>query len=328
MRVTGVLATHFHPDHVGGDLMGYRIEGITDLLERVHVPVHVQRDEAPWVVRATGVGEDELAQHSSGDVVSVGDVEIELVHTPGHTPGSQCFSVDGRLVSGDTLFLDGCGRTDLPGGDPEQMYESITTRLARFGDDTVLYPGPSLCPGALGHHGRHPCPQLRVPPAHARAVAGHVRRLTAMRYLEPGRPRRRRPSSSSARPSPECGRSRPCVPRATAAASILVGDEPHLPYDRPPLSKQFLAGTWGLERVRLRDAAEDRRASGLDLRLGRRAVALDVDAHNVELDDGATVEFDGLVVATGAHARPLPGTEAVAGVQTLRTLEDCLTLAP
>jgi len=141
-----VLATHFHPDHVGGDLMGYRIEGITDLLAAVQAPVHVQRDEAPWVVRATGVGEGDLVQHHSGDVVRVGEVDIELVHTPGHTPGSQCFHVDGRLVSGDTLFLDGCGRTDLPGGDAEQMYESLTTRLARFGDDTVLYPGHLYSP--------------------------------------------------------------------------------------------------------------------------------------------------------------------------------------
>ena len=60
-----------------------------------------------------------------GDVVAVGGVDIELVHTPGHTPGSQCFLVDGRLVSGDTLFLEGCGRTDLPGSDPEQMYDSL-----------------------------------------------------------------------------------------------------------------------------------------------------------------------------------------------------------
>jgi glyoxylase-like metal-dependent hydrolase (beta-lactamase superfamily II) len=141
MHLTGVLATHFHADHVGGDLMGYPIEGVTNLLERVQVPVHVQRDEARWMVLSSGLSEDELSKHDSGDVVEVGELEIELVHTPGHTPGSQCFSVAGRLVSGDTLFLEGCGRTDLPGGDPEQMYESLTTRLARFGDDTLLYPG-------------------------------------------------------------------------------------------------------------------------------------------------------------------------------------------
>ncbi|MHB8329968.1 MAG: MBL fold metallo-hydrolase [Acidimicrobiales bacterium] len=146
MRCVGVLATHYHPDHVGGDLMGNAIQGVADVLERAPVPVHVQRAEAPWVVRATGVGEADLAQHDSGDVVQVGAVDIELVHTPGHTPGSQCFFVEGRLVSGDTLFLDGCGRTDLPGGDPEQMYESLTTRLARFGDETVLFPGHLYSP--------------------------------------------------------------------------------------------------------------------------------------------------------------------------------------
>ena len=127
-------------------MMGYRLEGITDLLESEQVPVHVQRAEAPWVTRTTGVSDADLVQHDSADIVKVGDIDIELVHTPGHTPGSQCFWVAGRLVSGDTLFLDGCGRTDLPGGDAEQMYESLTTRLARFGDDTVLYPGHLYSP--------------------------------------------------------------------------------------------------------------------------------------------------------------------------------------
>jgi glyoxylase-like metal-dependent hydrolase (beta-lactamase superfamily II) len=141
MRCTGVLATHFHPDHVGGSLGTWPIEGIVELLERVQVPVHVQRDEVPWVERATGVSGSELVGHSSGDVVTVGGVNVELLHTPGHTPGSQCFLVDGRLVAGDTLFLEGCGRTDLPGSDPAAMYDSLTTRLARVPDETVLFPG-------------------------------------------------------------------------------------------------------------------------------------------------------------------------------------------
>jgi hydroxyacylglutathione hydrolase len=146
MRIVGVLATHYHPDHVGGEMMGYPIEGVAKLLEELSVPVHVQRAELPWVARVTGLGEAELVGHESGDVVRVGHVDVELVHTPGHTPGSQCFHVRGRLVAGDTLFLQGCGRTDLPGGDPEQMYESLTTRLARFTDDTVLYPGHLYSP--------------------------------------------------------------------------------------------------------------------------------------------------------------------------------------
>ncbi len=141
MRLVGALATHYHPDHVGGDMMGHGIQGLRELLARTSVPIHVQADEAPWVERATGVSADELVTHASGDTVVVGEIPITLIHTPGHTPGSQCFLVDGRLVAGDTLFLDGCGRTDLPGGDPEQMYESLTTRLAQVPDDAVLFPG-------------------------------------------------------------------------------------------------------------------------------------------------------------------------------------------
>ncbi|HEV7864449.1 MAG TPA: MBL fold metallo-hydrolase, partial [Acidimicrobiia bacterium] len=140
MRLTGVLATHYHPDHVGGEMMGFSLAGIGQLLELTDVPIHVQREEAPYVTAVTGVT-DALVSHDSGDTVTVGSVPIELVHTPGHTPGSQCFLVDGKLVAGDTLFLDGCGRTDLPGGDPEQMYLSLTQRLAQVPDDAVLYPG-------------------------------------------------------------------------------------------------------------------------------------------------------------------------------------------
>jgi len=141
MRLVGTLATHYHPDHVGGSLMGHPISGIADLLEREQVPIHVQGEEVEWVTRSTGVGTEHLVAHSSGDTVMVGEIPITLIHTPGHTPGSQCFLVEGRLVAGDTLFLDGCGRTDLPGSDPEQMYLSLTQRLSQVPDDAVLYPG-------------------------------------------------------------------------------------------------------------------------------------------------------------------------------------------
>lgn len=140
MTVDGVLATHYHPDHVGGSMMGMRIEGISRLLETCSVPIHVNSAELPWVERTTGVSPDHLIGHDAGDVVSVGSIDVTLVHTPGHTPGSQCFLVDGRLVSGDTLFLDGCGRTDLPGSDPNQMYDSLSM-LAKLPGDTVIFPG-------------------------------------------------------------------------------------------------------------------------------------------------------------------------------------------
>jgi glyoxylase-like metal-dependent hydrolase (beta-lactamase superfamily II) len=142
MKVTGALASHYHPDHVGGDMMGHQISGVRELLTLNPVPVHVHEDEAPWVQRITGASATDLVEHSSGDVVQVGEVKVELIHTPGHTPGSQCFLVDGRyLVSGDTLVLEGCGRTDLPGGDPALLYESLTQKLAKVPDEAILFPG-------------------------------------------------------------------------------------------------------------------------------------------------------------------------------------------
>ena len=147
LRLTGVLVTHYHPDHVGGDLGGWKIEGLRELLASdAAAPIHVQQEEASGVMRVTGASESDLVRHRSGDVVTVGDIDITLLHTPGHTPGSQCFLVDGRLVSGDTLFLDGCGRTDLPGGDPQALYESLTQKLAVLPDETVLYPGHHYSP--------------------------------------------------------------------------------------------------------------------------------------------------------------------------------------
>ena len=140
MKVVGALATHYHPDHVGGSMMGANIDGIARLLEKLDIPIHVQELESQWIMRTTGVSANHLHQHQPGDTVKVGDIEICLVHTPGHTPGSQCFLVDNRLIAGDTLFLEGCGRTDLPGSNPDQMFESLQT-LAALPDQTVVYPG-------------------------------------------------------------------------------------------------------------------------------------------------------------------------------------------
>ena len=140
MKLTGVLATHYHPDHVGGSMMGMNIEGVAALLDLQPVPIHVNANEANWVTRTTGISDNDLVKHSGGDKLCVGDIEITFVHTPGHTPGSQCFLVEQRLVAGDTLFLEGCGRTDLPGSNPGEMYASLQT-LAKMPSDTLVCPG-------------------------------------------------------------------------------------------------------------------------------------------------------------------------------------------
>ncbi|PWI13647.1 FAD-dependent oxidoreductase [Streptomyces sp. Act143] len=104
---------------------------------------------------------------------------------------------------------------------------------------------------------------------------------------------------------------------------VVIGDEPHRPYDRPPLSKEFLAGTLGEAELALEADGEDLAAQWL---LGTRAVGLDHVGRTVRLADGREVRADGFVLATGAAARTLPGSEGLAGVHTLRTLDDARAL--
>jgi glyoxylase-like metal-dependent hydrolase (beta-lactamase superfamily II) len=140
LHLSGVLVTHHHPDHVGGSMMGFELKGLAELLERVSVPVHVNSQEAQFVSGITGIPMSDLTSHGHGDKVSVGAIDIELLHTPGHTPGSQCFLLDGRLVAGDTLFLEGCGRTDFPGGDSDEIFRSLQ-KIAQLPGDPTVFPG-------------------------------------------------------------------------------------------------------------------------------------------------------------------------------------------
>jgi NADPH-dependent 2,4-dienoyl-CoA reductase/sulfur reductase-like enzyme len=108
-------------------------------------------------------------------------------------------------------------------------------------------------------------------------------------------------------------------------AITIVGDEPHLPYDRPPLSKRVLSGEWDADRILLRKS-DDMGSIDVRWRLGARAVTLDLDDHTVGLDGGDRIRFDGLVVATGAAPRRLRGQEEHDHVVVLRTLDDALDL--
>lgn len=140
-EIAGALVTHYHPDHVGGDLWGLSVEGLGRFLELAPSPIYVNRHEASGLKKVTGVSDSDMKQVEGGDKLTVGEVEVTFLHTPGHTPGSQCFLVGDRLVAGDTLFVQGCGRVDLPGGDPEAMYQTLTQKLAKLPKETVLYPG-------------------------------------------------------------------------------------------------------------------------------------------------------------------------------------------
>ena len=164
LKPVAALVTHYHPDHVGGEMMGHDIEGLARLLERDPVKVYVHRSEAPGLRKITGVSENDMVKVESGDRLRIGDVDVEFLHTPGHTPGSQCFRVKNTLVSGDTLFIRGCGRVDLPGSNPDDMYASLR-KLAALPDDTVLLPGHNYDPVPRATVGETKAsnPYLRIP---------------------------------------------------------------------------------------------------------------------------------------------------------------------
>ena len=137
MEVTAALVTHTHQDHVGGHLFGHDIEGLAELLEKCKARVYVHKSELDTlpIPKSETVPTDEHTR------LEIGEVSVEFIHTPGHTPGSQCFKVGDNLVSGDTLFIGACGRADLPGSDPGQLYESLTGKLMKLEEKTLVFPG-------------------------------------------------------------------------------------------------------------------------------------------------------------------------------------------
>ncbi len=141
LTIEHILITHYHPDHLGGSMMGMTIEGAARMLERIKAKIYVNRNEAEGARKVAGLGDSDLVKMDAGDTLKLGDLTVTFLHTPGHTPGSQCFLADGNLVSGDTLFVNSCGRVDLPGSDPEAMYYSLNNTLRNLPETTVVYPG-------------------------------------------------------------------------------------------------------------------------------------------------------------------------------------------
>jgi glyoxylase-like metal-dependent hydrolase (beta-lactamase superfamily II) len=157
-RITKDLVTHFHPDHLGGALMGHQITGAAELVARVPAKVVIHKAELPYVHRLTGLSSSDVIAVEGGSDVTIGTLPVKMLHTPGHTPGSQCFLVGDGVVSGDTLFIGSCGRVDLPGSNPEDMYHSLTNVLGRLPDSTVLYPGHNYADrprSTIGDEKRH-----------------------------------------------------------------------------------------------------------------------------------------------------------------------------
>jgi hydroxyacylglutathione hydrolase len=142
LRIRHILLTHGHPDHVNG---------LEQLLKATDANVYIHADEVDYmrkVAQSFGMPLDFMNQKSGnfrtvsdGETAHIGKVPLQFLHTPGHTPGSQCFLVENSLFSGDTLFVDSCGRVDMPGGEPEKMWWSLNQKLRSLDDSIVLYPG-------------------------------------------------------------------------------------------------------------------------------------------------------------------------------------------
>ncbi len=128
LNITDVLLTHSHDDH---------INGINGVLDSYDAEVHLLHAEAKhW-----GNTDLKASLHYGGDVLSLGKTNIEILHTPGHTPGSACYKVNDELLTGDTLFVFGCGRCDMHGGDPNEMFNTLNDMRTNLPADTVIRPG-------------------------------------------------------------------------------------------------------------------------------------------------------------------------------------------
>jgi hydroxyacylglutathione hydrolase len=129
LKIEMIFATHNHADHTGG---------INSLVEGTGAQVVVHKGDAPSLRKRRIPVNKEV---DDGEKLKLGDVEIQVIHTPGHTPGSMCLLADGKLFTGDTLFVGNCGRSDLAGGDTRQLYDSLHKKLKILSDDILVYPG-------------------------------------------------------------------------------------------------------------------------------------------------------------------------------------------
>ncbi len=128
VTITDILLTHSHHDH---------INGVEELLEATDAQMHLLKAEA----RFWGRYLDLPTLHHGGDEIQLGETPIQILHTPGHTPGSACFHLGDKVITGDTLFVFGCGRCDLRGGDPEQLFDTLRHLSQDLPANTVIHPG-------------------------------------------------------------------------------------------------------------------------------------------------------------------------------------------
>ncbi len=131
-KIVGIVVTHFHFDHC---------KALPEAWQLLQVPVWLPKGEG----EALAEPQYKISWMEEGSEISFGEKKLHCLSMPGHTPNEICLLIENHLITGDVLFVDGCGRVDLPGSDPQQMYQSLK-RLSEMPDDIVIYPGHDYGP--------------------------------------------------------------------------------------------------------------------------------------------------------------------------------------
>ncbi len=142
LKITHVINTHNHSDHTAGNM---------DIVAATGAQVCIHRLDAAGLGKLFNRGFSRLMGGKGspqpdvlledGDTIEIGDTAIKVIHTPGHTPGGICLYADNNIFTGDTLFIESAGRTDLPGGNRQQLQTSIQNRISRLPEETLIWPG-------------------------------------------------------------------------------------------------------------------------------------------------------------------------------------------
>ena len=127
-KISACFVTHGHFDHVNG---------LDEILSRHDVPAYVSKHE----YKSFKPKHKNIVEIDGNAKIKIGDIDFDIIHTPGHSPGCQCLKCGANLVTGDTFFIGGCGRCDLPGSDVDAMYNSLYNVIMKLPDDTTIYPG-------------------------------------------------------------------------------------------------------------------------------------------------------------------------------------------